>query len=139
MRSSSTISSPLARKATRGRRGTSSRAAPIDASTPISAGPIAVPAASSSSPSRKSSPRRRTFFIPSRALLIATRAVPPSVSSTRITVSVPAGTGAPVMTRTAVPGASGPLGDPPAATLPLTGSTTGAAADALAMSAARTA
>ena len=50
-----------------------------------------------------------------------TRSRPPSVFSTWITRSAPAGNGAPVMMRAAVPGRSAKPGGSPAATVPETG------------------
>ena len=64
---------------------------------------------------------------------------PPPVHSTGTTASAPSGSGAPVMIRTAPPGASAAGRDEPAAASPATGSTTGASAQAPATSAARTA
>ena len=70
---------------------------------------------------------------------ISTRSVPPSVSSTWTMASAPDGSGAPVMIRMTVPGASARLLVSPAATSPSTGSVTGDCGLAAAMSLARTA
>lgn len=63
----------------------------------------------------KSSPALRMFLPESRWLRMVTISRPSSVSSWRITVSAPAGTGAPVMTRMDSPDAIGREGNAPAA------------------------
>lgn len=101
----STNSSPVARIATVGRSEHSAAERPRLASTPRAAGRSTSPAAITEAPAATSSPRR---------LMLApgfegdTVTIPPSssVRSTGTTASVPAGTGAPVEIRTAVPGAS---------------------------------
>src|SRR5690348_4537682 len=73
------------------------------------------------------------------ALLIVTVCVPPSVHSTGTTASAPAGTGAPVMIRTANPGCTTIDAALPAARSPETCNCTGAVSEAAATSACRTA
>src|SRR5881397_332689 len=85
--------------ATRGTRCTSGWSCAIEARTPSCAGPSGVPAARTTAPFLMSSPRRRIFFRASRGFVIVTRFAPlaeAAVSSCRITVSAPRGTGAPV-------------------------------------------
>ena len=64
---------------------------------------------------------------------------PESTSTTSYftTASAPAGTGAPVMMRTAWPGPTSPSNTRPAASCPITASSTGAPSEAPARSAAR--
>jgi hypothetical protein len=65
--------------------------------------------------------------------------VPPSVHSTGITASAPAGIGAPVMIRAHIPPLIASTPEAPAAMSPITGSVTGDSAEAVATSAATTA
>ena len=106
---------------------------------PSCAAPTGVPWGSATLPSVRSSPRRRKFFPASRSLRIRTRSSPASVSSTRITLSAPSGSGAPVMIRVASPFPSTRDGKAPAATDSITGSSTGAVSLAPRTSSARTA
>ena len=71
-RSTSTISSPLPRIATRGWRYTSGCATASEASTPSSAGPSARPAESTVAPRRMSSPAWRRFTPTSRSFTMVT-------------------------------------------------------------------
>src|SRR6185312_15115491 len=108
---------------------------PEDASTPIAAGLTYSPALRITSPLRKSSPSGRTLHPASRELRISTSSDPASVSSTRTTVSAPAGTGAPVMILTASPAFIDAGDSPPAATSPMTRSVHGTRAMSLALTA----
>ena len=70
---------------------------------------------------------------------MATVSVAPSVASTWTIVSAPTGIGAPVMIRCAVPADRGGVSRRPAGMSAATGRRTGVAAEAVTMSAARTA
>ena len=137
--STSTISSPPPRMPTRGRRKTSGCATASDASTPSSAAPSSVPAGSTVSPRRMSSPAWRMLTPTSRSLRISTTSDPKSVSSCRITVSAPAGSGAPVKIRAHSPGRSVREGKAPAGICSTTRSRTGASGEAPRTSAPRAA
>ena len=76
-------------------------------------------------PARMSSPAVRRWLPTGRTSRISTTSVPPSVSSTGITTSAPAGSGAPVMIRWTVPGARGTTSVRPAGMSSATGSRTG--------------
>ncbi len=130
---------PVENTATCGRGRASTATWPAAASSPSGAGPSLLPAASSGSPGTASPPARRIAAPGVTAALIATRAVPPSVSSTGTTASAPAGSGAPVVIRRQLPGASSCSRVSPAVTSPVTGRSTGESAVAAATSAARTA
>src|SRR6185312_13316686 len=108
---------------------------PEDASTPIAAGLTYSPAFRITSPWRKSSPSGRTLRPASRELRISTSSDPASVSSTRTTVSAPAGTGAPVMILTASPVFIDAGASLPAATSPMTRNVHGMRAMSLALTA----
>ncbi len=78
-----------------------------------------------SAPSAMSSPAARRWLPAGGASRISTTSVPPSVSSTGTTTSAPEGSGAPVMIRCTVPGASGTMSVRPAGMSSATGSRTG--------------
>jgi hypothetical protein len=106
---------------------------------PSAAGVRAKPFGRSSSPWRRSSPASRTFAPRFTGDAIFTRAPSDSVASTGTTESAPAGSGAPVMIRIAVPGLTASLATLPAGTSSRTWSETGEPAEAPAQSSARTA
>ena len=135
----STSSLPVDTTTTRGRGRTSSRERPTAAARPICTAPRWVPAVRTVSPAATSSPARRTLAPAVGALRMTTVATPPSVHSSGMIESAPAGTIAPVMMRTQEPAEtrSGDAG--PAATSPVTGRTTGSCSVAVATSARRTA
>ena len=113
---------------TRGRGCTSTRSWPTAASRAICCGPSVAPGPSASAPAARSSPARRTHS-PVRTLVrIATRATPPSVSSSGTTASAPGGIGAPVMIRMHRPGPMPDTERVPATTSPTTGNTSGLSA-----------
>ena len=133
-----TSSSPVASSATRGRFPTRRPSRPSAAATPMSMLVSACPGRITVSPARMSAPRGRTLVPSGAATAIRTTAPSRDVSSWRTTVSAPAGMGAPVMIRIAVPAACAP-GTVPARDSPTTGSRTGASTPAAEMSLARTA
>src|SRR5690606_9120283 len=125
-----------------------SRVMPHAAAAATWCGASTVPARSTTSPAATSDPGSRTYSpAPRPRTTVTVDAGPPvtplkvtwSVSSTGTTASAPAGTGAPVMMRTAVPGSSGAGRPGAAATSPATGSVTGTPGAAAATSSARTA
>ena len=123
----------------RGRRATRSAVRPFPAASAMCGPRSAVPAVISGWPCRKSSPRGRMLAPASRSARIDTCSSPASVSSTRTTLSMPSGTGAPVMMRHAVPRITELGALSPAAIVPDTASTTGNSAVAPRTSAACTA
>ena len=109
-----TSSSPVKKQATRGRRRTSSVAAPMEAARPTAAGVRRVPSASTVLPAAMSSARRRTQAPDAgrtRKLTPVPSAPgsgrPASTSSCITTASAPGGRAAPVKMRATVPGWSG--------------------------------
>ncbi len=131
--SSATSSAPVVITPTLSRLRTSTRPAPAAARAASCRGASRVPAARSRSPRRRSLPRSRTnspaerpramvTIAPSRA---SSRPSTSSVSSTGMTVSAPAGIGAPVMIRSAVPAMSVTGDARPAGMSPVTSSAIG--------------
>ena len=116
-----TSSSPVTRTATRGRAPQLTRSRPSEASTATSAGPSSVPAASTSSPLRTSSPARRTFA-PAAVSGTCTRPSDSATRSTGITASAPSGIWAPVEMRMASPRPSDREAGRPARDSPTTAS-----------------
>ena len=137
----STTSSPVGMIATVARGYASTSVTPTDASTPISAGWITRPPATTTSPTRTSPPARRTFAALGAESSTATsapsaRPATPrgsprwpqsvrSVSSNGTIASAPGGIGAPVMMRAAVPASIRVLPAAPAWISPTTRSRTG--------------
>src|SRR5215469_13490804 len=109
------------------------------ASRPRCTAPSLVPFVSRRSPGTASPPTLRTEAPVATLPRIATRSVPPSVSSTWTTASAPDGIAAPVMIRMQDPGTRSWRPVSPAAISPVTGSTTGLSSLAAATSLARTA
>ncbi len=135
----STSSAPVDSTTTRGRGWARTVRRPTPARMPSWGGPITVPAASTRSPARTSSPDLRMALPGGAGRLIDTLTVPPSVHSTGTTASAPPGTGAPVMMRVTVPRSTTRDAVSPAGTSTVTGSTTGASPVAPATSPACTA
>ena len=117
-----TSSSPVENRATRGRRTTVKRAMPMLAAKPNAAGPRRQPRASTTSPRATSSPARRMCCPRLGGMLICTWVIAPLLlppplllpdspttehCSCITTASAPAGMGAPVKMRAAVPRAKG--------------------------------
>ena len=124
-----TSSSPVASTATRGRANTRGRPAPSAASSPMVAGSSVAPARHRpAAPAASSEPRATTLSPAATARWMTTvsgEAGGRSVCSTITTASAPAGSGAPVMISTQVPGATVPANTAPAATSPIRFSVTG--------------
>ena len=98
-------SSPVEKKATRGRRVTVVSAIPRDASKPMSAGDKRLPLRSATDPMRRSSPASRRLS-PAFTVFDAMRmclSVASLTNSCAMTVSQPRGMAAPVMMRTHSP------------------------------------
>ena len=132
-------SSPVVRTMTEGRRRQRSEVRPAAAQTPITPGLTTRPGAATRSPARRSLPAARRLVPALTEARIRTAPSSSAVSSTRTTASAPAGTGAPVMIRIAVPACSGCGGPTPARTSPRSGRRTGLAGPAAATSWASTA
>ncbi len=133
-----TSSEPVERIRTCGRRCTVTLLAPIAAIRAMAAGSTTAPARSTTDPRDTSSPCGRMFADGAGRREIVTVCSPPSVHSTGTTASAPAGTGAPVITRTAAPGTTAGA-TVPAPTSPVTGRVTGSRSLACSRSAHRTA
>lgn len=112
---------------------------PSAAARPSAAGVTTAPARSTVVPAVTSSPAVRMCWPGLADARISTISVPASVASTGTTAVAPAGTGAPVMMRCAEPAASVSASVRPAGMSSATGSLTGVAALAPAMSSASTA
>ena len=95
---------------------------------------ISSPACSITAPRGTSSPAKQMFFMCPTGAYICTCSMPSSVSSWRMTQSQPAGTGAPVMMRSASPRPTENTVPQPAQASPTTRSTAGCSRDACAMS-----
>ena len=115
-----TISSPVDRIATRGRRTTSTFAYPAAAASEIRQGSSRTPLASSRWPAWKSPPRGRMWPDASASGPRRTISSPSRVAVSWITTqSAPSGTGAPVKMRTASPGPRSRSNPRPAALSPM--------------------
>src|SRR6266487_3429214 len=102
-----TSSSPVKNNPRRTRRPTGSNAMPTDAASPVSCGRRRSPAGSTSPPARISLPVRR-IHSPRAGTFFTTTSSPSCAQCSCITMaSAPAGIGAPVKMRAAVPRASG--------------------------------
>ncbi len=104
---------------------------------PSEAGLRTKPFGRSSSPSRRSSPARRTLAPFFTGAVIRTRLPSEVVASTGTTLSAPAGIGAPVMIRIAVPGRTSSVETLPAGRSERTSRETGAPGAAPSQSPAR--
>ena len=94
---------PVISRRTRGRRTTSTRLTPTDASSPTSCGRKCRPALSRHVPAEMSSLRRLTCFPGATGVVISTSPSDSIANSAGSTASTPLGRGAPVMIRTAEP------------------------------------